>query len=333
MKFNDHNCNGENNLGDEGLANWTIFIDYNLDNVFKNPGEPYTTTGAQGYYSFTVPPGSYRIREVNQSGWTQSLPDAPPYHYQTVVAYQSVSGLDFGNCCGEPCPNNIVENWSFTPDFVPWIVAYGSPDTGSSSTAWCDLGKVCMWGNKVAGEAIYQTPLASPFAKDWCYAIKFDAVWLPFPGRPYPVQFEFRASNQPLTGPGLPPGVARIGVSAPVTPAQTWMSMPTIKWKATDDYSILTVSATNQSSYPHGDSTSYGAIDRICIYKFMLGDANGDGVIDISDVVYLLNYLFINGPAPVPLAAGDANCDGVVDASDLVYLLNYLFAHGPAPGC
>jgi hypothetical protein len=63
------------------------------------------------------------------------------------------------------------------------------------------------------------------------------------------------------------------------------------------------------------------------------GDANGDGVIDISDVVYLINYLFIHGPAPVPLAAGDATCDGVVDASDLVYLLNYLFAHGPAPGC
>jgi hypothetical protein len=63
------------------------------------------------------------------------------------------------------------------------------------------------------------------------------------------------------------------------------------------------------------------------------GDANGDGVIDISDVVYLLNYLFVNGPAPVPLAAGDANCDGVVDASDLVYLLNYLFVNGPSPGC
>jgi immune inhibitor A len=61
------------------------------------------------------------------------------------------------------------------------------------------------------------------------------------------------------------------------------------------------------------------------------GDANGDGVIDIVDVVYLINYLFIGGPAPVPLAAGDANCDGVVDVSDVVYLINYLFVGGPAP--
>jgi len=71
----------------------------------------------------------------------------------------------------------------------------------------------------------------------------------------------------------------------------------------------------------------------VYISSYVRGDVNGDGVIDISDVVYLLNYLFINGPAPDPLWLGDATCDGLVDASDLVYLLNYLFAHGPAPSC
>jgi PKD repeat protein len=77
-----------------------------------------------------------------------------------------------------------------------------------------------------------------------------------------------------------------------------------------------------------------GPVIRTIKYPFIRGDANADGVVDISDVVYLLNYLFIHGPAPVPtLDAGDANCDRVVDASDLVYLLNYLFAHGPAPSC
>jgi hypothetical protein len=67
--------------------------------------------------------------------------------------------------------------------------------------------------------------------------------------------------------------------------------------------------------------------------SFLRGDATGDRIIDISDVVYLLNYLFAGGPAPVPLAAGDANCDGVVDISDVVYLINYLFVGGPSPGC
>jgi hypothetical protein len=30
-----------------------------------------------------------------------------------------------------------------------------------------------------------------------------------------------------------------------------------------------------------------------------LGDANGDGSVDVSDVFYLINYLFAGGPAPV----------------------------------
>jgi len=67
---------------------------------------------------------------------------------------------------------------------------------------------------------------------------------------------------------------------------------------------------------------------------YIRGDANGDGIIDISDVVYLAHYLFIrDSPAPYPLEAGDANCDGVVDIADVVYLINFVFLGGPPPGC
>jgi hypothetical protein len=63
------------------------------------------------------------------------------------------------------------------------------------------------------------------------------------------------------------------------------------------------------------------------------GDANGDGVIDVADVTFLINYLFLQGSAPDPLALGDANCDGVVDVADLMHLINYLFLDGQPPGC
>jgi hypothetical protein len=66
-------------------------------------------------------------------------------------------------------------------------------------------------------------------------------------------------------------------------------------------------------------------------YVYLCGDCNADGVVDVSDVVYELNYLFIKGPAPVPFLAGDATLDRVVDISDVVYLLNYLFIDGPPP--
>jgi hypothetical protein len=36
------------------------------------------------------------------------------------------------------------------------------------------------------------------------------------------------------------------------------------------------------------------------------GDANGDGVLNVSDVIYLCHYLYINGPEPLPIAGGGA---------------------------
>ncbi len=71
------------------------------------------------------------------------------------------------------------------------------------------------------------------------------------------------------------------------------------------------------------------------IINYVPGDANGNGAINSADVVYLINYLFIGGPPPNPVAAGDVNGDCVVNASDVVYLINYLFIGGPPPkkGC
>ena len=63
-------------------------------------------------------------------------------------------------------------------------------------------------------------------------------------------------------------------------------------------------------------------------------DVNGDNTIDPSDIFYLVNYLFMNGPAPAGAAgmlSGDANGDGVVDPADIFYVVNYLFKAGPHP--
>jgi hypothetical protein len=66
--------------------------------------------------------------------------------------------------------------------------------------------------------------------------------------------------------------------------------------------------------------------------RYITGDVNADGAVDIADVVYLINYLFTNGSSPTPMLSGDVNCDGEVNIADVVYLLNYLFANGP-PQC
>ncbi|MGB8656644.1 MAG: dockerin type I repeat-containing protein [Candidatus Zixiibacteriota bacterium] len=65
------------------------------------------------------------------------------------------------------------------------------------------------------------------------------------------------------------------------------------------------------------------------------GDANGDSLINAGDIIYLVSYLFRNGPHPCVPEAADANGSCRVDAGDVVYLVGYLFRGGPAPkpGC
>ena len=61
------------------------------------------------------------------------------------------------------------------------------------------------------------------------------------------------------------------------------------------------------------------------------GDLNGDGDIDLEDVIYFVNYIFHDGPPPNPLAAGDINGDCFITVADIIYLANYILNHGPAP--
>lgn len=63
----------------------------------------------------------------------------------------------------------------------------------------------------------------------------------------------------------------------------------------------------------------------------MAGDANGDSSVTAGDVVYLIQYLFRNGPPPVFWECGDPNTDCLVNAADIVYLITYLFRNGPDP--
>ncbi len=69
--------------------------------------------------------------------------------------------------------------------------------------------------------------------------------------------------------------------------------------------------------------------------RFMIdhtGDVNMDEVIDLTDVLFLINYLFKGGTAPDPLRLGDPSADCAVDVTDVLFLINYLYKGGPAPG-
>ncbi len=96
---------------------------------------------------------------------------------------------------------------------------------------------------------------------------------------------------------------------------------------AVDEFNNVYLTGFNQGG---GTSSDYVTVKY---FQALRGDVNGDSVMDLGDVVYLLNYLFKSGPAPEYLVIGDGNCDQVVDLGDAIYLLNYLFKNGPPPGC
>jgi hypothetical protein len=64
---------------------------------------------------------------------------------------------------------------------------------------------------------------------------------------------------------------------------------------------------------------------------YICGDANADQTVNVSDAVYIVNYVFIGGNAPDPLEAGDGNCDSTVNISDAVWIINYVFIGGNPP--
>jgi hypothetical protein len=74
-----------------------------------------------------------------------------------------------------------------------------------------------------------------------------------------------------------------------------------------------------------------GWSDSLTIVRYIRGDCDDDRIINLGDVVYLISFLYKNGPAPNPLVAGDVTANGVVDLGDAVYLINFLYKNGSPP--
>ena len=76
----------------------------------------------------------------------------------------------------------------------------------------------------------------------------------------------------------------------------------------------------------------YLKIPALVTCQGLCGDVNGDERVNVSDAVYVINYVFSGGNPPQPVVAcGDANTDGRVNVSDAVSLINFVFSGGNPP--
>jgi len=76
------------------------------------------------------------------------------------------------------------------------------------------------------------------------------------------------------------------------------------------------------------DDTTY----TYSVYITLKGDVNKDKSRNLSDIIYLVNYIFKGGPAPNPPELGNVNCLGSTpNLADIIYMVNYVFKGGPTP--
>jgi hypothetical protein len=133
-------------------------------------------------------------------------------------------------------------------------------------------------------------------------------------------------------------GVIAVGIQLSRDADSTW---ETIAHNVTgDSYSwLVTAPMTNTAririydeTVPTRSDTSdalFSIGENCCVD--IRGDVNGDGALDITDLIFMVDYSFANGQAPVCEEEADVNGDGTVDITDLVYLVDYSFSSGPAP--
>jgi hypothetical protein len=99
------------------------------------------------------------------------------------------------------------------------------------------------------------------------------------------------------------------------------------QWTSSGSYDVRVMARDDEGVFSEwSDPLTVGICER-------RGDVTGEGTVDIGDAIYLLNYLYKNGPAPTQLMVGDCNCSGGLELGDAVFLLNYLFKSGPFPCC
>jgi len=101
-------------------------------------------------------------------------------------------------------------------------------------------------------------------------------------------------------------------------------------------YSLLAETCGREITLDHGDPPL--TVEDCTVYlkassvaPFARCDANADGRLQISDVVWMLTELFVGGATTACRAAADCDGDGERNISDSLYALSYLFLGGPRP--
>jgi hypothetical protein len=124
-----------------------------------------------------------------------------------------------------------------------------------------------------------------------------------------------------------PAGVWRIPDYAVYSDVDSFM---TIFYDQNVPEEFVSMTQAYSTGYPVSTVVEYAVLVDAMDYR---GDVNRDGMTELGDIIFLINYLFKQEAAPDPIYSGDLNCDRVVELGDIIFLLNYLFRDEAVPRC
>lgn len=132
----------------------------------------------------------------------------------------------------------------------------------------------------------------------------------------------------------IPPGTYEYGyVYLSVPPMDSVWRPITVEWD-----SLTAGLDAEWTHYPFAVGAGKQDVWTPSIYRFpCIGEIRGnvdydpDDGINITDLVYLVTYMFQSGWPPVCFEEVDLEVDLQLDISDLIYLVNYMFQAGPPP--
>jgi hypothetical protein len=241
----------------------------------------------------------------------------------------------------------------------PYIWAPGADDNGTGTIANMEMARI------IAQNPLPVTVMFVPFAQEEQGLIGSDyfATYLENLSTDLPLMLDFDMIAHNI---GSHRAVKVYGDAGAMDYIDLMISMATTYTTLTASYAGQSSGSDHYSFYSHGydaifasegdffnygwhkncdivDSLSFSymkQVTRMCLATlitvarsigFQIGDATSDGIIDIADVLYEINYLYKAGPAPSPLQSGDVTCDGQVSVDDVIFLINYLYKSGPPP--
>jgi len=102
-----------------------------------------------------------------------------------------------------------------------------------------------------------------------------------------------------------------------------------IRVEAYQDYESVFYGSIYGQAHPYQATAVAGQVE----VELLCGDTDGDGIVNLLDITYLIDYLYRGGPPPVDGEAADVNHDGSINILDITYLIDFLYKGGPAPDC